>query len=48
MGICLTVMGIDFDDGDFGFKEEDKSSLKVSPSRIQIPIDIPNPHIERQ
>ncbi len=29
MGIELTVMGVDFDDLDFGFKEEDKSLVKV-------------------
>ncbi|KAI0202225.1 Ku70/Ku80 N-terminal alpha/beta domain-containing protein [Astrocystis sublimbata] len=27
-GIQLTVLGIDFDDAEFGFKEEDKSSIK--------------------
>ncbi|KAI1313654.1 Ku70/Ku80 N-terminal alpha/beta domain-containing protein [Xylaria venustula] len=27
-GIQLTVLGVDFDDAEFGFKEEDKSSIK--------------------
>lgn len=27
-GIQLTVLGVDFDDAEFGFKEEDKSSVK--------------------
>jgi ATP-dependent DNA helicase 2 subunit 2 len=27
--IQLTVLGVDFDDADFGFKEEDKSYIKV-------------------
>lgn len=31
MKVKLTVMGVDFDDPDFGFKEEDKSSIKVKP-----------------
>ncbi|TGJ87728.1 hypothetical protein E0Z10_g1041 [Xylaria hypoxylon] len=33
-GIGLTVLGVDFDDAGFGFKEEDKSSIKEQNERI--------------
>ncbi|KAI1816062.1 Ku70/Ku80 N-terminal alpha/beta domain-containing protein [Poronia punctata] len=33
-GIKLTVLGVDFDDAEFGFKEEDKSSLKKQNEQI--------------
>ncbi|CAJ2510001.1 Uu.00g059010.m01.CDS01 [Anthostomella pinea] len=33
-GIELTVLGVDFDDAEFGFKEEDKSSLKKKNERL--------------
>ncbi|CRK17867.1 hypothetical protein BN1723_000518 [Verticillium longisporum] len=32
-GIELIVLGVDFDDAEYGFKEEDKPSLKASQSR---------------
>ncbi|KUJ20967.1 SPOC domain-like protein [Mollisia scopiformis] len=34
MGIHLTVMGVDFDDADFGFKEEDKSIIKQENEKL--------------
>ncbi|KAI0439607.1 Ku70/Ku80 N-terminal alpha/beta domain-containing protein [Xylaria telfairii] len=33
-GIQLTVLGLDFDDAEFGFKEEDKSSVKEQNEEI--------------
>ncbi|KAI1755429.1 Ku70/Ku80 N-terminal alpha/beta domain-containing protein [Xylaria castorea] len=33
-GIQLTVLGVDFDDAEFGFKEEDKSSMKEQNEEI--------------
>lgn len=34
IGIELTVIGIDFDDEEYGYKEEDKSSVKRRNERI--------------
>nr|ABW87766.1 ATP-dependent DNA helicase II [Cryphonectria parasitica] len=33
IGIAFTIIGVDFDDPEYGFKEEDKSSLKASNER---------------
>ncbi|KAI1500683.1 putative Ku family DNA helicase [Biscogniauxia marginata] len=33
-GIQLTILGVDFDDAEFGFKEEDKPSLKRENERL--------------